>query len=301
MNVKKVIFYLFMLALLIIWGAEYVVVKLCMTKVTPIELIFCRYAFGAIFIFIIKMIKDRKFPIRKKDIPIIIICSLTGEFLYFFAEYNAMNYLNISTITIFLALVPIISMIIELIFFKKTPSLLMVIMSIVCIIGVAVFVGGELNTIFSGSLMGFVLIFIAIISWNCYNFLTERLTGNYKPLDLTFFQLLCTSLLSAPFVIFKKTDYSIFLDKRVILGILFLVIFSSIVGFVVYIHALEVLGATSCAMFSNFLPISASFFGFVILKEELTLLQVFAGIVVIIAGLLFITGKANLNKREKLR
>ena len=63
--------------------------------------------------------RDRKFYVRPRDIPFFIICSLTGEILYYFCEYSSMDYLPVSIITIILAFVPAVSIIAERVVFKK--------------------------------------------------------------------------------------------------------------------------------------------------------------------------------------
>jgi drug/metabolite transporter (DMT)-like permease len=296
LNDSKIFFYVLMGFLLLDWGFEYVVIKLCLSEISPMGLLFFKYAIAAIILTTIKLVKDRSFPLKKRDIPTIIFCSITGEILYFFGEWSALSYLKVSTVTIFLALVPIFSMIGELILFKKKPTWLMLVMAAISVIGVGVIVGDSLRSVFSGKIIGFLLVLIAVISWNFYNFLTDKLGGTYKPFDLTVLQLICTGILTFPLMLASKPNFVvIFTDPKFIAGLLYLSVVSASIGFVIYVKAIETIGPTPCAMFSNFLPVSSSIFGFLLLGESLTFLQLIGGVVVIASGAVFIASKSKLD------
>ena len=98
--------FLLMCLLVCLWGLDYVVAKEALTVLEPMNLLFLKYCIGALLVLAIKLKQDRKTIVRVKDIPFFIICSLTGEILYYFCEYTAMDYLPVSLITIILSFVP---------------------------------------------------------------------------------------------------------------------------------------------------------------------------------------------------
>ena len=79
-------------------------------------------------------------------------------------------------------------------------------------------------------------------------------------------------------------------------GILYLGLFSTGVGFIIYVRALNVLGPTVTAIFSNFLPVTTTLFGWLILKETISVFQMAGGILVIYAGYLVIKEKGRLEE-----
>lgn len=78
------------------WGLDYSVAKNALELFKPLNLMFFKYTGGLVMITAIKLAVDRKFTIRKKDIPFFILCSLTGQVLYYFCEYTAMDYIPVS-------------------------------------------------------------------------------------------------------------------------------------------------------------------------------------------------------------
>ncbi len=180
----------------------------------PLNLMFFKYLGGLIVITLIKAVAERKFTIRKKDIIFFVMCSLTGQVLYYFCEYTAMEYIPVALITIILSFVPIISILIERVFFKTKLSVSIIAGLVVCVIGV-----GSAGT-----------------------------------------------------------------------------------GYLIYVRGVKYLGPTISSLFSNFLPVTSTFFGWLILGQSLGVMQIAGGLIVIVSACYVIIEKSRLQKQElKLR
>ncbi|MDD4366291.1 MAG: DMT family transporter, partial [Eubacteriales bacterium] len=107
----------------------------------------------------------------------------------------------------------------------------------------------------------------------------------------------CTILLSLPFALSalpKPEDITL----PVLGGMLFLGFISAGAGFLVYVYALGVLGPTTMSVYSNFLPVTATLFGWILLGEMIGGVQLLGGIIVISAGYLVIKEKAKVDKKR---
>jgi drug/metabolite transporter (DMT)-like permease len=287
-----------MFFLLLAWGFEYVVVKVCLNEfyVAPLTLVFMKYLIALIILVAIKLARDRRLPFRKKDILPIAFCALCGDIFYFFGEYTALTMLKISTVTILLAFVPVVSMLIEIAIYKKLPTVLMVAMAAVSIVGVALVCGEDVKAFFSGKLIGFLCVILAVLSWNVYNFITDRLTERHKPFDLTLLQLASALVLCAPAIFVAPPPAAAFSSPLFFAAVIYLGVFSSCICFLIYVKSISIIGATSASMFSNFLPVTSSFFGFVALGESLTIVQVLGGVIVVASGVIFIREKGKVER-----
>ena len=188
MNDRKVAF-LLMCGLVILWGMDYVFAKTALKVLEPMNLLFLKYLTGFFLLLALKLKLDRKNFVKLRDIPLFILCSVTGEILYFFCEYTAMDYIPVSLITIILAFVPAVSILTEKIIFKRNFSVKMAVGVIMCIIGVMIVIGADFKELLNGKLIGYILAFGAVISWNIYNFVTERMGNEYSGVTVTFTQL----------------------------------------------------------------------------------------------------------------
>jgi len=280
------------------WGFEYVAAKTALDQLKPITLVFFKYLIAAITLFVIRFIQKRKLPLKRKHVLTLIVCSLFGEILYFWCEYSAMEYLQVSTISIILAFVPMVSIILEVFVNKRKPNAIIVSGIFVCIVGVILVIGVDTAALLSGSWIGYLLAFGAVLFWNGYNFVTEKLAGEYKAYDLTFMQLSCTVLLTLPYAIFNLPQLED-VDIGTVGGVLYLGIVSALIGFLIYVIGISVLGPTPCALYSNFLPITTAFFGWMFLGETLIPMQLVGGVIVIASGAVVIWQKSKLDKTHE--
>lgn len=285
-----------MCMLVCFWGLDYVFAKDALEVLQPMNLLFLKYSVGFLVLLAIKLKMDRKTIVRLKDIPWFILCSLTGEILYFFCEYNAMDYIPVSLITIILSFVPAISIIIERVVFKKKPTG-KIILGVLCgIAGVIIVIGADFRELLNGRMVGYLLAFGAVISWNCYNFITAKVSESYNSATMSFTQLTCTVLMVMPYALHTMPPAEDF-TPGVIGGIIYLGCVSAGIGFFILVHGLKILGPTISAMFSNFLPVTATLFGWMFLGETIGVMQFVGGVIVIASSCVVISEKGKMEER----
>jgi drug/metabolite transporter (DMT)-like permease len=287
--------YLLMTALVFAWGLEYIFAKQALDVMEPLTLVFFKYLIGLMVAMIIKLKMEGKSLIRKKDIPIFLFCALFGEIGYFYFEYSSMQYLPVSLVTIVLAFVPALSIIIDKVLFKKKATKKMAAGILLSVIGISLVIGVDWHILFQGRIIGYLLAFGAVITWNLYNFLTASLHGRYESATLTLNQIICSLLLVWPYALTHLPQNGT-VTPSVVWGILYLGIFSTGVGFIIFVRSLLILGPTVTAIFSNFLPVTTTLFGWLILNETILPVQMAGGIIVIAAGYIVIKEKGRLEE-----
>lgn len=292
---KRTRTYLMMVGLVFLWGYEYVAAKYALEILSPMNLIFLKYVVAVTCLIGIKIAKDGKKFIRRRDLPCLIISVIFGEIFYYVGEYSAMSYMPVALITIVIAFTPALSVIIERVVYKSAANLRIYLCIGISIFGVGLVVGADFGTLFEGRIIGYLFASMAVFSTNIYNFLTARLAEGYTILTLALNQLMCTMLMSAPFAIGNLPPISDFTPK-VIGGILYLGIISAAICFLIYVNALSVLGVTPVALFSNFIPVTATLCGWFFLGEVIAPLQFLGGAIVVSASCLVLREKGRLDK-----
>ncbi len=298
---KKRLTFILMFVLVLMWGLDYSVAKNALEVFKPLNLMFFKYFGGLIVITVIKLIAERKFTIRKKDIVFFVLCSLTGQVLYYFCEYTAMEYIPVALITIILSFVPIVSILIERVFFKTKLSVRIIAGLVICVAGVALVIGADFKSLFQGRILGYLLAFGAVISWNMYNFITAKISQTYTELTMAFNQLLCTVLISLPYAAAVMPPAEAF-TPQIILSLAYLGVGSAGTGYLICVRGVKYLGPTISSLFSNFLPVTSTFFGWLILGQSIDGMQIAGGAIVILSACYVIIEKNRLQKQElKLR
>ncbi len=295
MDSQKRNMYLLMIVLVFAWGLEYIFAKQALAVMEPLTLVFFKYLIGFAVALAIKLKAEGKSLMRKKDIPIFLFCAIFGEVGYFYLEYSAMGYLPVSLVTIVLAFVPALSILIDKAVFKKKISKIMTLGILLSIIGIVLVIGVDYRILFQGRIVGYLMAFGAVIAWNLYNFLTASLHDRYGSATLTLNQIICSLLLVWPYA-FTHMPVRETITMSVVGGILYLGIFSTGIGFIIFVRSLHILGPTVTAIFSNFLPVTTTLFGWLILKETILPVQMAGGAIVIAAGYLVIREKGRLEE-----
>lgn len=295
MDAQKRNMYLLMIILVFAWGLEYIFAKHALEVMEPLSLVFFKYLIGLVVALIIKLKAEGKSLMQKRDIPLFLFCAIFGEIGYFYFEYSSMGYLPVSLVTIVLAFVPALSILIDKAVFKKKITRIMTAGILMSILGIALVIGVDYHMLFQGRIIGYLLAFGAVITWNLYNFLTASLHDRYKTATLTLNQMICTILLVWPYALSHLPDPQT-VTPGVAGGILYLGVFSTGIGFLIFVRSLLVLGPTVTAIFSNFLPVTTTFFGWLILKETISPLQMLGGAIVIAAGYFVIKEKGRLEE-----
>ena len=116
------------------------------------------------------------------------------------------------------------------------------------IVGIALVIGVDYKILFQGRLIGYLLAFGAVITWNLYNFLTASLHDRYESATLTLNQMICTFLLVWPYAFTHLPERGT-ITPSVVGGILYLGIFSTGIGFIIFVRSLHILGPTVTAIF----------------------------------------------------
>jgi drug/metabolite transporter (DMT)-like permease len=280
---SKPVNYILMTALVIVWGYEYIAAKDAMETVQPLTLVCFKYGIALAVLAAYKLLSGGRFALRARDIGFFALCAVFGDIMYWVGEYNAMRYIQISLVTIVLAFVPVLSIILEIFIYKVRPTPAVVAGIAVCVAGVVLVVGADMAALMSGQFIGFLLAGLAVVSWNVYNFLTAKLSGDYGPLDVTIYQLIAAVAISLPYALLHLPPAEA-VDARFIYDVLYLALPSTCFSFMVYINSVRSIGVTPTALFSNMLPVTSTFFGWLCLGEMIAPLQIFGGGVVVAAG-----------------
>ncbi len=292
---EKRLMYFYMICLIIMWSFDYIVAKHALETLEPLVLLYLKYSVALFFMMLIKQVIDRGLKLQKRDILTLLACSVLGEILYFYCEYSAMEYLTVSVISILLAFIPALSILSEIVIYKKNPSVKLVVGVVICGIGVAMVIGVDFKELFNGKIIGYLLVLGALFSWNAYNFITAALHDRYSSISLTVLQLGCTLVILAPYVVMNLPKLSDF-TPGTIGGIIYLGVFGAGLGFLIQVRALHVIGPTATSLFSNFLPISTTALGWYFLNETISFIQIIGGIVIITSGYFVIREKGKMEE-----
>ncbi|MEJ9231264.1 DMT family transporter [Peribacillus butanolivorans] len=270
-----------------IWGGMYVVVKVVVDSVPPLELVWFRYVIAIVALLIIGVVTKQSWRIEKRDWLLIFMIGLIGNTISIVTQEIGtmlstaqMGAIITSTTPAFMVLFARI-ILKEKITFKKALSI------ILATIGVCIIVGNA--HINSTNQLGAVSLLIAALTWSLMSVLIKRVPGQYSQIVVTTYAILVSIILLTPFTINRldKLDFQAMMHPTIWGGLLYLGVISTACAFLLWNRGLKMLNASSGGLFFFFQPIVGTFLGWVLLGEQIGL-PFWMGTILIFIGVIFV-------------
>ncbi|MFE0503225.1 DMT family transporter [Peribacillus butanolivorans] len=270
-----------------IWGGMYVVVKVVVDSVPPLELVWFRYVIAIVALLIIGVVTKQSWRIEKRDWLLIFMIGLIGNTISIVTQEIGtmlstaqMGAIITSTTPAFMVLFARI-ILKEKITFKKALSI------ILATIGVCIIVGNA--HINSSNQLGAVSLLIAALTWSLMSVLIKRVPGQYSQIVVTTYAILVSLVLLTPFTINRldKLDFQAMMHPTIWGGLLYLGVISTACAFLLWNRGLQMLNASSGGLFFFFQPIVGTFLGWLLLGEQIGL-PFWMGTILIFIGVIFV-------------
>jgi drug/metabolite transporter (DMT)-like permease len=255
-----------------------------------------RFAIALVFLYFIKRKLAPAEKLRSRDIPLLVGAGFSGVTLYFFCENNGVSLVTASEASIAIGAIPVLTMIADWLSRKlgrgrhnRFPQLgaRQWFGAFVSIAGVWLVAG--VSFALSGSILGYIYMAGAALSWVAYSLLTRPLFDRCSRIYIVFWQSLVGFVCFIPFSVLEFSRWGR-PDLPIILHLVFLGICCSALGYWFYAHSLEVLGMSVSAIFINLIPLLTVIFGFFVMHDRLTVLQ-WCGAALVIGGVYLSMGE----------
>ncbi|MGG1443300.1 DMT family transporter [Brevibacillus laterosporus] len=252
-----------------IWGGMYVVVKVVVDFVPPLELVWFRYVIAIFALLMIGVITKQSWRIKKRDWILIFIIGLIGNTISIVTQEVGtmlstaqMGAIITSTTPAFMVLFARI-ILKEKITFKKAISI------ILATLGVCIIVGNAY--IDSSHQLGGVSLLIAALTWSLMSVLIKRVPEQYSQIVVTSYAILVAIALLTPFTIGRlaELDFQAMMHPSIWGGLLYLGVISTACAFLLWNRGLQMLNASSGGLFFFFQPIVGTFLGWLLLGEQI--------------------------------
>jgi len=261
-----------------IWGMTFLSIKVALREFGPMSLSLFRFVIASVLLAGIMTVSHTHFAIAWRDVPLLALSSFVGVTLYFFFENNGILRLTASESSLIIGVIPVVTLIAEILFLHTRPGRLVVLGIVLSFVGVALIVLRSESA--SVSPLGYLYMAGAALSWVVYGFATQPLSGRYPMLAITFWQMVIGAIGCIPFAVAEKQVWA-GLSAAALFNAAYLGIFGSAIGYWLYVIVLEHLGPGRSSVFINLIPVVSVAASFVILGERLSALQIIGGIIAI--------------------
>lgn len=269
----------------IIASLSHIVAKDVTSQVDTNLILFYRTMIAAAIAFGWIMLNPYKYkPIERKDIPVFLILSALSVPINQFLFVASIRLTTAPNVALAYALSPAFVLTIAILFAGERPNKIKVIGIVLAISGTVLILLERGLDMKSDYFTGNILVLIASLAWSLYTVIGKYYTMKYGALYSTCLTMIIGFFMYIPIYMMLPVTTS-FYDISAIswLQIMYLGVFTSFVGYVLWYFALKRIEASSLSVFNNFQPVLTTIMSILIFGTVLTP-QFIAGGVLIIAG-----------------
>ena len=274
---KKYLPHLAAVITMIFWGLSYLSTRLVILDIAPTLAVLYRFTLASIILYILMKCRGRKIFILKEDRKKLFLAGLTGVALNFPLENLGVKYTSTANVALLVATIPAITLLFENRRLKRKSGWRELLGITVSIVGIMMMsLAGQMGG-FTLSLFGDAMVLLSCVAWAIYTVLLSDLSGNYDSMELTLYTNFFGALCMIPTVF--VTGFQI-PGRRAAFHLIYLVLFCSIVAYVLYMWALKKLGGIRVNTYINIQPIVGMLASLFILKEAMSRAQLLGAVII---------------------
>lgn len=279
-----------------LYGLSYIFTKAATGTASAFALLGWRFVIAVIVMSICILTGVIKVKLKGKSIKPLLLVALFSPSIYFIGETVGISLTTASESGVFLAIIPVASLIASTLILRKKPVKSQIIGILATFVGVllTVFAVGASSSL---SVMGYACLVVAVISYALYSVFVEK-ARDYTEAEITFVMLVVGAIIFGSLAIgkaiFKGNIGNLLLlpfsDSAFAIAILYQGIGCSILAFLLNNVAIAKIGVNRMSSFIGVSTVVSIIAGVLVLKEPFSVLQI-AGALVIIAGVYIANSK----------
>jgi drug/metabolite transporter (DMT)-like permease len=266
----------------IIWGATFVATKIALQEVSPVAVVWMRFAMGLVVLgTAARLRKELSLPARG-DVAYLALLGFIGVAFHQWLQANGLVTARATTTAWIVATTPIFIVLLGWIVLRERVSPMQGVGIGLASLGVLLVVTkGDAVALFMGrgATTGDVLVLISALNWAVYTVLSRRGLARMPAAKMMFFVMLSGWLFVNTWLLGFGTGFREFgqLSIRGWAAIAGLGIFGSGLAYIMYYDALRVLPASQLGVFLNIEPLVTMLLAAPLLGEPITLMTVLGG------------------------
>jgi drug/metabolite transporter (DMT)-like permease len=275
-----------MLGLMLIWGANFSVVKYAVSELPPLAFNALRFGGASLLILFLSWLVEKDLRVARRDWPLLVLTAFFANSVYQILFIQGIARTRASHSSLILATTPIWVALFGVLSHSEKLSRRNILGILLAFAGLCLLIGGGGSELSLGvqTLTGDALIFSATLIWASYTVILRRLTRLNAVLKVTAWMLVFGAI---PLVMVGLPDL-IALDWGSVstkgwLGLAYSAVLAIALGYIIWNTSVKRLGSTRTAIYSYIQPLAGVGIAWATLGETMGPLQAL-GAVGILAG-----------------
>lgn len=274
--------YLLVAAMVLIWTCNFVIGKVATREFSVLTLAGIRIQVAALLLLVMFTARRgfagfKQLRANWKLMTLLGAFGVTGNQVFFVL---GLKYTSVAHSSLIVSLGPVFVLVLARFYGLEKLSGLKIAGLALCLAGVGILVGGHHNGQYS-SLLGDCFIASGSLAFACYVILSKEVSARFDSLSLNTFTFLAGALMTIPLAaVGLARGGTAQVTWHGWLAMLYMAVFSSVAGYLIFYYALQYIPATRMSAFSYLQPPLATALSFVLLAEPITLPLIAGGLVI---------------------
>lgn len=252
-----------------IWGGMFVVVKIIVGEVGPLQLVWLRYLVATVVLVLFSIVKKEKWQRNWCDLGLVVLVGIIGNAISIVAQETGTWLSSAQTGAVITSATPTFMVIFARIILKERLTKTKVLSVMMATVGVIMIVGIHLTG--NNILWGVLSLVLAALTWSLMSVLI-KLIKSYSSLQITIMSTIVAIFCLTPFVMVDSTalTHINFTEPKIILGLLYLGVISTAGAFVMWNKGLTLVKTSVSGLFFLLQPIVGTLLGWLLLNEGIS-------------------------------
>lgn len=254
-----------------IWGGMFIAVRLSVSVIEPVPLVFLRYLTAAVVLFAVGRSLYTNWSVERRYWRLLFLVGLIGQAISIVTQETGTMLTSAQMGSVITASTPAFMVVFAHFLLKERLTLGRALSVVLASCGVLLIVVDPDNLQIA-SLWGGAALVTAALTWALMSVLL-KLLAHISPLVVTFYAVLVALFLLAPYSLWwlARADWQAMAAPAVWGSVLYLGIVSTAGGFILWNKGLILLDASVGGLFLFFQPVVGTLLGWLLLGEEITL------------------------------
>jgi len=243
----------------LVWAGSFVVVRMTVKEISPVDLGFLRFLVATPFMVLILFLSKKETRLPAKELLSLSVLGLTGVTLLYIFQFIGIEYTTASTSAVLINTNVIFIVLLSATFLKEKFPLRKSAGIALSFVGVLVVIFAQMTNesiaFSSVFLIGCIFIILSAFCWAIYSIVGKRLIDKYDPFTVTTYAFVLGTIFFLPFALPDITDVIQGVSFNGWMAILYLALICSVFGYVAWYYALSRIDAGRAAVFLNLIPL----------------------------------------------
>jgi drug/metabolite transporter (DMT)-like permease len=289
-----------LIGLSLIWGTSFLFMKIILSSLSPVAVVFGRCFFGMITLFFIFLFSKEKFNLKKLPWGKLVLVALANNVLPWLLICSSETIISSGLASIINAATPIWTLIIGFFFFASSLNKNQWIGILIGFLGIFILSEIKPGDILSGNTLGIILMTGATFCYGLGSHMSKKYLSNLSIIETSFFTLTISAVFSfIVMIVFTPHSIPALFDASLVLPFIGLGAFGSGVAYLLFYFLVKKGSPEFASLVTYLVPVSALIWGAVLLKESIHLAML-VGLIIIFLGVYISSRKSKLASKNNV-